>query len=203
MSRKPFAESSEQNKAPIAAVLRRWFAEPGRVLEIGAGTGQHAVSFGAMMPHLTWQASDRREYLDGIHMWLEEAALANVPMPALELDVSQGPWPDEPYDYIFSANTVHIMSWDDVVAMFSGLPKVMRRGGVFCLYGPFNYHGAYTSESNARFDQWLQERDPLSGIRDYEQLLELAEQNGMEAVADVAMPANNRILVFRRCESRC
>jgi len=194
---KPFAESSEQNKFPILDVLQRWFSTTGRVLEIGSGTGQHAVFFSQSLPYLLWQASDRQENISGITQWVLEAGLPNLAMP-LVLDVDAGNWPLEKFDYVFTANTAHIMSWRQVTAMFEGVGRTLRSAGVFCLYGPFNYAGAYTSESNCRFDAWLKQRDPMSGIRDFEALDQLAREQGLALLADQEMPMNNRTLVWRR-----
>jgi cyclopropane fatty-acyl-phospholipid synthase-like methyltransferase len=167
------------------------------VLEVGSGTGQHAVYFARKMPHLSWYTSDRQEYHDGIRQWLREAALPNTPDPLL-LDVSQPRWPPLPVDALFSANTTHIMHWQEVEALFDGIGRMLPAGGLFVLYGPFNYRGAYTSDSNARFDAWLKERDPESGIRDFEALNGLAGQAGMTLQQDYEMPANNRILCWRK-----
>lgn len=194
---KPFAESSEQNKFPILAVLQRYCADAETVLEIGSGTGQHAVFFAEQFPHLTWLASDQLEYHTGIQQWLEESALTNMKGPLL-LDVNQEEWPVEKTDFVFSANTVHIMSWPSVQNMFVGIGQVLNQGGLFCLYGPFNYNGEFSSESNARFDLWLKQRDPVSGVRDFEALQQLAEKADLVFVEDVEMPANNRILVWKK-----
>ena len=193
---KPYAESCDQNKAPILAVLRRLFADTNSVLEIGSGTGQHAVHFAGAMPHLVWQTSDRRESHPGILAWLTEAALPNTREP-IDLDVC-GPWPRQQFDGVFSANTVHIMSWAEVERCFEGVGQVLSAGGCFALYGPFNYNGQYTSDSNRRFDGWLKQRDPLSGIRDFNDLNLLAEAQGLVFMEDIEMPVNNRILVWRR-----
>lgn len=197
MQAKPFAESSEQNKNPILAVLKEYFAEAGVVLEVGSGTGQHAVYFSAELPHLSWQATDVTENLPGIRAWLDEAKRENLPAPIF-LDVKQWHLFDSEYDYVFSANTMHIMSWPEVEKMFAGIGKALKPGGRFCLYGPFNYNRQYTSESNARFDQWLKMRDPQSGIRDFEELDQLARQAGMRLLRDVEMPVNNRILIWEK-----
>jgi len=194
---KPFAESCEQNKDPILGVLRELLTEPGLVLEIGSGTGQHAVYFAGRLPHLVWQPSDTAENLPGIQQWRQEAGLANVREP-LELDVCRRPWPVAGADAVFSANTVHIMSWPQVECFFEGVGTVLGPGGLFCLYGPFNFDGRYTAESNARFDRWLKERDPRMGVRDYEDLAALAAAAGLEAVARYPMPADNFTLVWRR-----
>ena len=191
---KPFSESCERNKAPILAVLREVFIQPARILEIGSGTGQHAVHFGAALPHLTWQTSDLPANHAGIRAWLEDAALPNVLAP-LALDVN-GPWPDGTYDGIFTANTLHIVSWELAQKLIAGVGTLLRKDGRLAVYGPFNYAGNFTSDSNARFDEWLKNRDPLSGIRDFEAVANCAEINGLHLEADQAMPANNRLLVF-------
>jgi cyclopropane fatty-acyl-phospholipid synthase-like methyltransferase len=167
------------------------------VLEIGSGTGQHAVYFGEHLPHLSWQTSDIDSCHPGINAWLEAAQLPNIFQP-LSLDVSSNRWPNTGFDGVFSANTTHIMSWPEVIDMFNGIGSILKQGGVFCLYGPFNYDGHYTSESNERFDSWLKERDPLSGIRNFEDLDTLAQSNGMAFRHDHEMPVNNRLLVWAR-----
>jgi len=194
---KPFSEACEQNKQPILAVLQQHFAGIQSVLEIGSGTGQHAVFFASQLPHVRWLTSEVAELHGGIRAWLDEARLPNVLAP-LELDVNQSVWPVDRVDAIFSANTVHIMDWPSVENMFAGIGRILQSQGVFCLYGPFNYQGRYTSESNARFDMWLKQRDPRSGIRDFEALNTLARQHGMTLHADHAMPANNRTLVWEK-----
>lgn len=194
---KPFSESSEQNKWPILSVLERHLEGLTSVLEIGSGTGQHAVFFAAQLPHVRWLASDIGVNLPGIELWLKEAELNNVSGP-LELDVNQENWPVMTTDAVFSANTAHIMGWSSVENMFAGIGRVLPVNGVFCLYGPFNYRGAYTSDSNARFDAWLKARDPASGIRDFEALDRLAEMHALALIADHAMPANNRSLVWQK-----
>ncbi|MGD8999352.1 MAG: DUF938 domain-containing protein [Granulosicoccaceae bacterium] len=194
---KPFAESCEQNKQPILTVLQRLFTAPGSVLEIASGTGQHAVWFGRHLPHLTWQTSDLAANHAGIRQWLAEAALANV-LPPLELDVRATSARDSNYDYIFSANSLHIMHWPAVEAFFSLAGRTLVANGLLAVYGPFNYHGEYSSDSNARFDAWLKQRDPGSGIRDLDNLQALAAQNTLQLVDDIEMPVNNRILVWKK-----
>ncbi len=196
MSDKPFSESCVQNREPILSVLRTCFADRRHVLEIGSGTGQHAVYFGAGLPHLRWQTADVSEHHAGIRQWLDEAALPNV-LPPLTLDVSQAGWRSGRYDAVFSANTLHIMSWREVERFFAGVGAVLEPGGVLAVYGPFNYGGRYTSESNARFDAWLKARNPASGVRDFEAVDALAHAQGLVLQQDIAMPANNRTLVWR------
>ena len=198
----PNAPSCERNRDPILAVLQRWFADRRNVLEIGSGTGQHAVYFAAAMPWLRWQCSDRAENLPGIASWLEHASLPNTPA-AVGLDVARGPWPrsdidDGRFDAAFSANTLHIMGWPQVEAFFAGLDGVLSADATVVVYGPFNYGGDYTSQSNREFDGWLKARDPQSAIRDFEAVDALAQRIGLRLVEDAAMPANNRCLVWRR-----
>ena len=197
MGNKPFSESCVQNRDPILAVLRNAFADRNTVLEIGSGTGQHAVDFGAALPHLRWQTADVLPYHTGIQMWLNDAALPNV-LPPIELDVNQQDWRHGRYDAVFSANTLHIMGRDSVEQFFAGVGAVMEQGGVLMVYGPFNYNGAFTSESNARFDVWLKSRDPASGVRDFEAVDALARAQGLSLQQDIAMPANNRSLIWKR-----
>jgi SAM-dependent methyltransferase len=185
---KPFSEASERNRAPILAVLKRVFADRRAVLEIGAGTGQHAAYFAPELPHLVWQASDVAENLPGIREWVPNA---------IELDVDKE-WPQIEVDAVFSANTCHIMSWPQVQKLFDGVGKLLAPGGVFALYGPFNYGGKYTSESNARFDAMLRRNDPASGLRNFEDIDALARRAGLSLAEDNAMPANNRLLVWRK-----
>ena len=194
---KPFSEACERNKAPILAVLEKVFTRTGVILEIGSGTGQHAVYFARHLPHLVWQPADVAAHLPGINAWLDGAQLANLRAP-LELDVAADPWPIESADGIFSANTAHIMAWPEVENMFAGVSRLLSRGGSFCLYGPFNYGGRYTSDSNAQFDRYLKTRDPVMGIRDVDDLVRLGERTGLALIDDVAMPANNRVLVWER-----
>lgn len=198
---KPYAESCEQNRDPILAVLREVFADRRKVLEIASGTGQHAVYFGEALPHLSWQTSELPGNHLGIQAWLDEACLPNV-LPPLAIDLHDESWPlASTADAIFNANTVHIVAWPAVERMFSGIGRVLEGGGLLCLYGPFNYGGNFTSESNARFDAWLKGRDPESGVRDFEALDQLARLQGLVLQQDIAMPANNRTLVWRKMES--
>ncbi|HZO00994.1 MAG TPA: DUF938 domain-containing protein [Burkholderiales bacterium] len=185
---KPFSEASERNRAPILAILKRVFKDRKHVLEIGSGTGQHAAYFARELPHLVWQASDVAENLPGIREWV------TTPLP-IELDVDQ-PWPELKVDAVFSANTCHILSWPQVERMFHGIGSI-RTLKILCLYGPFSYGGKHTSESNARFDAMLRARDPLSGLRDFDDIARLAERAGLILLEDNALPANNRLLVWR------
>jgi cyclopropane fatty-acyl-phospholipid synthase-like methyltransferase len=193
---KPHAPACDRNRDPILDVLRVHFADRRRVLEIGSGTGQHAVYFASALPHVVWQCSDLRENLDGIRQWLAEARLPNTP-PPVALDVNAD-WPSEQYDALFSANTLHIMSWDEVRRCFAAMDFVLEDTATVAIYGPFNYRGQFTSDSNAQFNQWLQARSTHMAIRDFEAVDALAAEIGLQLVADIAMPANNRTLLWRR-----
>lgn len=194
---KPFSQACQNNRDPILHHLRRLFACSQRVLEIGSGTGQHAVHFAKSMPHLHWQTSDLSESHPGIQMWLKDYDLPNV-APPIELNVS-APWPTTlNADAVFSANTAHIMHWQCVSDLFAGIGRILPVGGLFVLYGPMNYGGSYTSESNERFDVWLKAQDPERGIRDFEKLQSLAQSAGLELMEDNPMPANNRLLAWRK-----
>ena len=192
---RPFAESGVENREPILSVLSPRLEGCSSLLEIGSGTGQHAVYLAPQLPHIVWQTSDRADHHAGIRAWLDEADLGNV-RPPLVLDVLQDVWPEGPYDAVFSANTAHIMSSDAVAAMFRGVGRVLAGGGRFLLYGPFSYAGRHTAPSNASFDVWLKARDPQMGIRDVDWLQGLAADAGMSLDEDIAMPVNNPTLVW-------
>jgi len=192
----PLSEACERNKDPILGILRGAFASSRRVLEIGSGTGQHAVYFARHLPKLRWQPSDTGDSIGALRARIEQEGTANIAPPVL-LDVRSHPWPVTDIDSIFSANTLHIMSWEAVREFFRGVGALLATGGVLCVYGPFRYAGRYTSESNAAFDRYLQERDKASGIRDFEAVNELAQQESLELVGDHDMPAHNRTLVWR------
>ncbi|MBY6188454.1 DUF938 domain-containing protein [Marinobacter hydrocarbonoclasticus] len=191
---KPFSQACENNQTPILNHLTREFETARHVLEIGSGTGQHGAHFAPRLPHLVWQPSDRMENLAGIELWRQEAAVPNLLAPII-LDVT-GRWPDGPFDGVYSANTAHIMSWPVAIKMLEGVGRVLSTGGRFCLYGPFHYGGKPTSDSNARFDEYLRAQNPVMGIRDFEVVAQVASEQGMSVMADHAMPANNRLLVF-------
>jgi hypothetical protein len=192
----PFSQACENNKVPILERLREVFDAPGVVLEVGTGTGQHAVHFAQAMPHLQWQPTD---HPDAAHMSrprLDQVALSNI-LPIIELDVDTTPWPIESFTWAFSANTAHIMAWSEVEQMFRNIGERLTTGGAFCLYGPFNNQGQFSSESNRQFDQHLRTRALHMGIRDLEDLYTLAKAVGLILAEDFNMPANNRLLVFR------
>jgi cyclopropane fatty-acyl-phospholipid synthase-like methyltransferase len=193
----PFSAACERNKDPILEVLRVRFADRTQVLEIGSGTGQHAVYFAQELAHLTWHPTEQLAYLADLTERVKLEGTHNLRVPTL-LDVRQAVWPVHGVDAMFTANTLHIMSWSEVMALFNGIGTVLAPGGVLCIYGPFRYSGRYTSDSNREFDQMLQERDPQSGLRDIEAVRPLADQYGLHLDADLDLPANNRLLVFTK-----
>jgi len=194
---KPFSPACERNREPILAVLRRFFADRKTVLEIGSGSGQHAVHIAAAMPELSWQCSDRGECLAGIRRWLDEAQLANTPAPLL-LDVSASQWLSVRYAAAYSANTLHIMSWGEVEALFIGLNRVLADDAKLAIYGPFRRAGDHTNESNLRFDAQLRAESAEMGIRDLEAVDTLAASIGFHRLEVVPMPANNFCLLWQR-----
>lgn len=197
MNKKPFSQACENNKDPILQVIKDVFTRPVTVWEIGSGTGQHACYFAARLPHLVWQPTDRAGNLPGIKLWLDEASQDNILSP-LALDVNDSEWPCRQIDALFTANTLHIMSLADIDVLFQRLAIYLSHDASVCIYGPFNYRGRFTSESNANFEQWLKSRDSQSGIKDFEHVCALAETASLRLIGDHAMPANNRLLVFQK-----
>lgn len=187
----------ERNRDPILAVLREHFADRMHVLEVGSGTGQHAEYFAAALPGLRWQSTERTVNLPDLAARLAAADLDNAPAP-LAFDVNDAAWPAGGYDALFSANTLHIMSWAEVERLFAGIGSLLAEDAVIVIYGPFNYGGQFTSESNAAFDAWLKVQASYRGIRDFEAIDALARDAGFTLDADIAMPANNRCLVWSR-----
>jgi cyclopropane fatty-acyl-phospholipid synthase-like methyltransferase len=196
MTHKPFSQACENNKDPILQVIKTVFCQPTTVWEIGSGTGQHACYFARQLPYIEWQPTDKSAYIPGISLWQEEAQLANL-KPPLTLDVTDAVWPCNKIDALFTANTLHIMSQYEVQTFFDRLTAYLNANASVCIYGPFNYNGNYTSDSNACFDQWLQSQNTLSGIKNFEDIMFSARAIGLELVNDVAMPANNRLLVLQ------
>jgi cyclopropane fatty-acyl-phospholipid synthase-like methyltransferase len=191
------SEAAERNKQPILEVLQKEFSDARRVLEIGSGTGQHAVFFGATLPHLIWQTSDLPENHAVILQALHDYGLDNVKAP-LDLDVLHAEGRTIEADAVFSANTAHIMSIHAVERMFELVGRILSEGGPFCLYGPFNFSGRFSSDSNARFDASLRQRNPSMGIRDLDDLDRFADASAMSRVRLYAMPANNHIAVWQK-----
>ncbi len=197
MTELPFSQASENNKQFILEVLRRHLGEGDRVLELAGGTGQHAVHFASNIPALHWQSSDIPSNVDSLNLRLTAAMLSNLPT-AITIDVNQLPWQCDRATAIFSANSLHIMSVSSVVNFFKGVGEVLADSGTLLVYGPFKYAGEFTTESNAGFDRWLKDRDPVSGVRDFEWVNELATKAGLRLIEDNAMPANNQLLVWKK-----
>ncbi len=191
----PFSEACERNKQPILEVLRVAFADRTQVLEIGSGTGQHAVHFAAQLLHLTWHPTEQLAYLPDLAARVKLEGSRNLRQPTV-LDVKQTVWPLRSVDAVYTANTLHIMGWAEVMAMFRGLDTLLTPDGVLCVYGPFRYGARHTSDSNRDFDRMLQDRDPLSGLRDVAEVSTLAARHGLRLRTDHDLPANNRLLEF-------
>jgi SAM-dependent methyltransferase len=198
MTDRPFAAPAARNTAPILEVLQREFSGVTEVLEIGSGTGQHAVAAAAAMPQLRWQTSDLADRHAGINAWLDSSPVDNV-LPPVELDVRVAPFlSPASFDAVFSANTAHIMSLEAVRSMFSLAGDVLRADGVFCLYGPFRIGGAFNAASNAAFDRSLREQSADMGIRDLETLDAFGAACGLRRQRLYAMPSNNYLAVWAR-----
>ena len=194
---KPYAEACDENGPPILEVLKAHLPSSGDLLEIASGTGRQAVRFAKAVPQRIWHSSDRTEMHEGIQLWMDEANLDNLRAP-IALDVLADPWPEQPFDAIYSANTAHIMPIEAVEAKFVGVASTLKAGAPFLLYGPFMYDGEHTSESNWRFDRWIRAWETHRGVRDVSWLKEVAEPLGLTLEEDVEMPVNNRILLWRR-----
>ena len=195
-----FSQACENNKAAILTILQKALKTTKNVLEIGSGTGQHAIYFAENLPHLLWQTSDLSINHYSINQRISKSSLKNI-NSAITLDLNNE-WPTvncndkHQIDAIFTANTMHIVSWKLVQRFFEGTEKTLKKGGKLCIYGPFNYEGKFTCESNANFELWLKDRDENSGIRDFEAIEVLAKSAGLSLMTDHSMPANNRLLEF-------
>ncbi len=192
----PFSQASENNKLPILEILRPHLTEVHSVLEIGSGTGQHGEFFVDQFPALNWNCSDIPSNISLTNQRITARGLANFP-EAIALDVNEPIWNCGFHDCVFSANSLHIMSANSVTSFFRGLYQCLTKNGLLFLYGPFKYGGEFTTESNAHFDDWLKQKDPLSGIRDFETIMKLATDAGLMFVEDNPMPANNQLLLFK------
>ena len=194
---KPFSQACENNRRPILDILMPLLTTKTRVLEIGSGTGQHAVWFAQHMPHLIWQTSDLPKNHPAIRQWISDYPAANLLLP-LELDMLKNNWPSQRYDAIFTANTAHIMPWEGVANMFTKGGSQLQPKGLFCLYGPIGYGGTIVPQSNIEFDWYLRQQAAHQGIRQFEDINQLAITAGLTLLDDYAMPANNRLLVWQK-----
>ncbi|MCB1749198.1 MAG: DUF938 domain-containing protein [Gammaproteobacteria bacterium] len=194
---KPFVPAAARNQDAILAALRGWLDEVDTVLELGAGSGQHAVRFAAALPHLSWQATDLAERLPGIEAWRREAGLPNL-LPARALDVTRRPWPAWPCQAVYAANLLHFLPAPALETLFAGIGEILPGGGLVLIYGPFHYRGEPVSAGNRALDAWLAGIDPALAIRDFETIDALARGVGLELCEDCRLPANNHLLVWRR-----
>lgn len=195
----PFSQHCENNKQAILDIIKPLLTHHNKVLEIGSGTGQHAVFFSKAMPHLIWQSSDLQINLTGIKAQINHSPSPNLLLP-IAIDVNQT-WPineQDKFDAVFTANTLHIMHENAIESLFYGIKKILPKNSSLLIYGPFNYGSEFTSESNKVFDQHLKEKDPKSGIRDFETILSLAMHQGFYLKMDYEMPMNNRLLHFEK-----
>lgn len=198
VTNKPYAPSADNNKDPILRILSRYLAANDRILEIGSGTGQHVCYFAEKLPKMLFQPSDLPKHLEGILHWIEESLAENI-LPPIVINVSdRSTYPSQHFNAVYSANTTHIMSIDEVNHFFRLVNFTLGKSGVFILYGPFNENGDYTSESNRQFDQHLKSRAAHMGIRDIVDLKKFANDNGLCFKTSHAMPNNNQILIFKK-----
>lgn len=188
---KAFAPACERNKDPILSVLHEILPHRGVVLEIGSGSGQHAVYFARHLPGIQWIPSDRAGELGSVVAWRADGGPANL-APPIALDLYDGQWPLEAADAVVCINTIHIVAWPAVAKLFDGAGRLLSSGGLLYVYGPFRYADRPLEPSNESFDGWLKARDPRSGIRAFEDTDALARRCGFELGGDRAMPANNR-----------
>ena len=193
---KPFAPACQRNQEPILEVLRQIFKDnPIHVLEIGSGTGQHAAYFSEHLPHLHWTTSDDESYHNGIKLWIQD--LTNVAGP-LNYQAGRDEFPPGNYQAVFSANTLHIMSWKNAKTLFKHLGRNLKSGAKVLFYGPFNYHQKYTSPTNKEFDLKLKEHNIKSAIRNFEDVVINMSKAGFHLQEDFKMPANNHLLYFAK-----
>jgi len=192
------APSAGRNRGPIAAVLREWLPRNGLVLELASGTGEHSVHFARTFPQITWQPSDvEPKAVASIEAWQADAQRPNLREPVV-LDVADLPWPVAHADALLSINLVHISPWEVSLALLEGAKRVLPEGGPFILYGPWRVAGEPVAESNLLFEAQLKERDERFGLREVGEFAAEAEACGLLLSEQRVMPANNRMLLFRR-----
>ncbi|MEH6576139.1 MAG: DUF938 domain-containing protein [Amphritea sp.] len=192
-----YSLASERNQSPVLEVLAQTLRPGERVLEVGSGSGQHALHFCTALPSIEWQPTELAINLDALRSNLLRYGSNNIHSPC-ELDVDWPNWPVESVSAVYTANTLHIISWAQVESFFQGVGACLESGGLLIIYGPFRYNEQFTSPSNAQFDQWLKQRDPVSGIRDIEQIERQAAAQCIELLKDCQMPANNQLLVCQK-----
>ena len=193
----PVSEACLRNQQPIADVLEQELPQAGVVLELGSGTGQHGAFFSRRLPRIKWQPSELANRIAGINAWREKSQCSNF-LPPLILDVGQDLWPVRQVDAVFSANLVHFVGWNKIRVMLGGVRRALKHTGIAIFYGPFNVGGHFTSDGNRRLDQWLKARDPEAGIKHIEQFILAARREKLRLLKDIAMPANNRLLILQK-----
>lgn len=194
---KPCAPAAERNKQAIQLALQKILRTGEQVFEFGSGTGQHACHIAAAMPELVWQPSDLDDKLAGIRQWIAESGCNNI-LPPVKLDLSDTSLPSYKASVCFSANTLHIVDWDQVTQLFRSSAAMLDDGGKLCIYGPYRFNGQHISAGNDQFDKSLRTSDPASGIRDIVDLNKLAQGIGFSEATVIDMPANNHLLVWER-----
>ena len=192
-----FSQAADNNKTPILDVLKDWLKPGANVLEIGSGSGQHAIHFSQALSNVQWLPSDRPAVQSLLQHNAQQYGSSNLLSP-ITLDLAEPGWPASQMDAVYSANVLHIVSTELGETMIKGAAQCLQAGGLFILYGPFRYQGSFTTPSNAEFDHWLRVRDPDSGIRDFEWAEDLARAGDLILQEDRSMPANNQCLVFQK-----
>ena len=190
-----YSQAAENNKAPIADILGRHLPSNATVLEIGSGTGQHALHMSDTIPGITWLPSEREAVVPILRANLALYGSNNIQLPLL-LDLADFSWSGDPVDVVYAANVMHIVSESLGERLVQLAAEALKPSGLLMLYGPYKYDGQFTTESNATFDQWLKDRDPASGLRDFGALIATAQCVGLTLTQDYAMPANNQMLIF-------
>ncbi|MDB5439551.1 MAG: hypothetical protein JWM33_1978 [Caulobacteraceae bacterium] len=192
------APSTARNRDPILAAIRPYLPPSGLVLEVAAGAGEHAVHFAAALPHLTWQPTDPdAAALASIEARRQAAGLPNLRPPLALNAAAPETWPVERAAAMVNINMIHISPWGATVGLMTGAGRVLDRGGVLMLYGPYLEDDVETAPSNLAFDESLRSRNPAWGIRRLEDVKALAAEHGLPLEARIAMPANNLSLIFR------
>ena len=198
-----YAPATERNRESILAVLERVLPNPGTVLEIASGTGEHASFFAPKLAPRRWWPSDvSAAMLKSIESW-SRVTKARYLLPPVELDVGKRPWPVEAddkrsVDAIVNINMIHITPWSACEALMAGADRVLPDKGVLFLYGPFKRNGEHTAPSNATFDVWLKEQNADWGVRDLAAVESVAKDHRLSLQEVVEMPANNLSVVFQK-----
>ncbi|MEC8716497.1 MAG: DUF938 domain-containing protein [Pseudomonadota bacterium] len=192
-----YSPAAEKNKGPILEALRERLPLRAHVLEVGSGSGQHALHFTEALPKVRWQPTERSDGLTALAANLAAVGRATI-LPPLALELASGPWPAGPFAAVYAANVMHIVSELLGETLLRGAASVLREGGQLLLYGPSKFGGTFTTESTAEFDRWLKAQDPASGVREFEAVARVAETAGLELGDNRAMPSSNQLLCFFR-----